>query len=129
MWELPLIRVRYTPPSSSGGGGLGTGSRELAAAPSSAQIEVWPGFAEPLPLFDDSLHQRAVAAGLGAGHGSLGRGRHGGTLRLRSLGTAGAVYGPIYQAHGFFAVSLASAVTVAVAAVIALRRSLNARAQ
>ena len=46
-----------------------------------------------------------------------------------SLGTAGAVYGPIYQAHGFFAVSLASAVTVAVAAVIALRRSLNARAQ
>ncbi|MEI8179983.1 MFS transporter [Aestuariivirga sp.] len=46
-----------------------------------------------------------------------------------SLGTAGAVYGPIYQAHGFFAVSLASAVTVAVAAVIALRRSLSARAQ
>ena len=42
-----------------------------------------------------------------------------------SLGTAGAVYGPVYQAHGFFAVSLASAATVAVAALIALRRSLS----
>ena len=41
-----------------------------------------------------------------------------------SLGTAGAVYGPVYQAYGFFAVSFASAATVAVAAVIALRRSL-----
>ena len=41
-----------------------------------------------------------------------------------SLGTAGAVYGPIYQAHGFYAVSFASAATVAVAALIALRRSL-----
>lgn len=40
-----------------------------------------------------------------------------------SLGTAGAVYGPVYQAHGFFAVSFASAATVAVAAVIAFRRS------
>lgn len=43
-----------------------------------------------------------------------------------SLGTAGAVYGPVYQAHGFFAVSFASAATVAVAALIALRRSLGA---
>jgi predicted MFS family arabinose efflux permease len=42
-----------------------------------------------------------------------------------SLGTAGAVYGPVYQSHGFFAVSLASAATVAVAALIALRRSLS----
>ena len=42
-----------------------------------------------------------------------------------SLGTAGAVYGPVYQAYGFFAVSFASAATVAVAAVIALRRSLT----
>lgn len=42
-----------------------------------------------------------------------------------SLGTAGAVYGPVYQAHGFFAVSLASAATVAVAALIALRRSFS----
>ena len=42
-----------------------------------------------------------------------------------SLGTAGAVYGPVYQAHGFFAVSRASAATVAVAALIALRRSLS----
>ena len=41
-----------------------------------------------------------------------------------SLGTAGAVYGPVYEAHGFFVVSFASAATVAVAAVIALRRSL-----
>lgn len=41
-----------------------------------------------------------------------------------SLGTAGAVYGPVYQAHGFYAVSFASAATVAVAAVVALRRSL-----
>ncbi|PZF75440.1 hypothetical protein DK847_18150 [Aestuariivirga litoralis] len=41
-----------------------------------------------------------------------------------SLGTAGAVYGPVYQAHGFFAVAFASAATVAVAAVIALKRSL-----
>lgn len=41
-----------------------------------------------------------------------------------SLGTAGAVYGPVYEAHGFFVVSFASAATVALAAVIALRRSL-----
>jgi len=41
-----------------------------------------------------------------------------------SLGTAGAVYGPVYQVHGFFVVSFASAATVAVAAVIALQRSL-----
>jgi DHA1 family inner membrane transport protein len=41
-----------------------------------------------------------------------------------SLGTAGAIYGPVYQAHGFFVVSFASAATVAVAALIALRRSL-----
>lgn len=41
-----------------------------------------------------------------------------------SLGTAGAVYGPVYEAHGFFAVSFASAATVAVAALIALKRSL-----
>jgi predicted MFS family arabinose efflux permease len=41
-----------------------------------------------------------------------------------SLGTAGAVYGPVYQAHGFFAVSLASAATVSLAAVIAF---VNAR--
>mgnify|MGYP000464520416 CR=1 FL=1 len=32
-----------------------------------------------------------------------------------SLGMAGAVYGPVYQAHGFYAVSFASAATVAVA--------------
>ncbi len=42
-----------------------------------------------------------------------------------SLGTAGAVYGPVYQAYGFYAVSFASAATVAVAAVIALPRSLS----
>jgi len=41
-----------------------------------------------------------------------------------SLGTAGAVYGPVYQARGFYAVSFASALTLAAAAVIALRRSL-----
>ena len=41
-----------------------------------------------------------------------------------SLGTAGAVYGPVYEAHGFFVVSFASAATVALAAMIALRRSL-----
>jgi len=41
-----------------------------------------------------------------------------------SLGTAGAVYGPVYQAHGFYAVSFAAAATVAVAALIALKRSL-----
>ena len=41
-----------------------------------------------------------------------------------SLGTAGVVYGPVYEAHGFYAVSFASAATVAVAALIALRRSL-----
>lgn len=41
-----------------------------------------------------------------------------------SLGTAGAVYGPVYEVHGFFAVAFASAATVAVAALIALKRSL-----
>ena len=41
-----------------------------------------------------------------------------------ALGIAGAVYGPVYQAHGFYAVSFASAATVAVAALIALKRSL-----
>lgn len=41
-----------------------------------------------------------------------------------SLGTAGAVYGPLYEARGFYAVAFAAAATVAVAAVIALKRSL-----
>jgi len=36
-----------------------------------------------------------------------------------SLGTAGAVYGPVYAAHGFFAVSFASAATLFAAAVMA----------
>lgn len=45
-----------------------------------------------------------------------------------SLGTAGAVYGPVYQAHGFFAVSLASAATVAVAAALAFVRARSAAA-
>ncbi|WP_373503415.1 MFS transporter [Aestuariivirga sp.] len=36
-----------------------------------------------------------------------------------SLGTAGAIYGPVYDAHGFFAVSFASAATVAAATVAA----------
>ncbi len=43
-----------------------------------------------------------------------------------SLGMAGAVYGPVYQAHGFFAVSFASAATLAAAAVIATMRARNA---
>lgn len=43
-----------------------------------------------------------------------------------SLGTAGAVYGPVYQAHGFFAVSFASAATLAVGMVIAAIRRAKA---
>ncbi|MFN4142492.1 MFS transporter [Aestuariivirga sp.] len=39
-----------------------------------------------------------------------------------SLGTAGAVYGPLYQSHGFFAVSFASAATAGLAALMAWRR-------
>ncbi|WP_421695271.1 MFS transporter [Aestuariivirga sp.] len=39
-----------------------------------------------------------------------------------SLGTAGAIYGPVYQAHGFFVVSFAAAATLGLAAVLAVRR-------
>ena len=43
-----------------------------------------------------------------------------------SLGTAGAIYGPVYQAHGFFAVSFASALTLAIGMTIAAMRRARA---
>jgi DHA1 family inner membrane transport protein len=39
-----------------------------------------------------------------------------------ALGTAGAVYGPVYDAQGFFAVSFASAATLGAAAVLTIAR-------